>query len=322
LNYHDTKVSIAIPFFNNAATLGLAIQSVFAQTLGLWELLLLDDGSRDDSLKIAQDIRDPRVRVLTDGKNRGLVYRLNQAAGLARAPLLARMDADDIMHPERLATQVHFLESNRETHLVGSAAFIIDTANNPVGLRDVEERRSESGSNLPAFIHPTIMARTKWFQINPYDERYVRAEDVELWFRTRSCTVWANLRQPLLFYREAGCFSLKKYLRSASTMAKILRVYGPAVFGAYGATKRAAASLAKCGVYAILAACRQQDRLLRTRNRALTVMEEQQATVALSLVVAAQVPGLLRKPASEDHSAPGCTLAEAISHTPQNQTER
>jgi len=290
------RVSIAIPFFNNAATLEVAIRSVFAQTLNDWELLLIDDGSCDGSLKIAQSVRDSRVRTFTDGENRGLVYRLNQAAGLARGELLARMDADDIMHPERLGVQSDYLDSHPNIHLTGSAAYIIDARNQPVGLRDAEERRSRTGWTFPMLIHPTVMGRTLWFRDNPYDSRYVRAEDVELWYRTRAHACVKNLRQPLLFYREAGCFNLWKYSQSAWTVCKILRRYGPALFGPAGTAKRCAASLLKCGVYGAFAACGQEHRLLRTRNRSLTKQEKEDADRTLAIVLNAQIPGMNEPP--------------------------
>src|SRR3990172_8588478 len=92
-------LTIGISFYNAERTLGDAIRSVFAQNICEWELILIDDGSKDRSLNIAKAIVDPRVRVISDGKRMTLAPRLNQIAALAKAPLLARMDADDFMHP-------------------------------------------------------------------------------------------------------------------------------------------------------------------------------------------------------------------------------
>src|ERR1700730_17328911 len=128
-------VTIGIPFYNAAGTLRAAIRSVFAQTCGRWELILLDDGSTHDSLVIARSVNDARVRVLSDGQNRQLGARLNEINQLARAPLVARMDADDIMHPERIARQVTWLEDNEKVDVLGTAAFTIDGAGRPKGIR-------------------------------------------------------------------------------------------------------------------------------------------------------------------------------------------
>src|SRR4030066_138114 len=95
-------VTVGIPFFNNQDTLPDAIRSIFAQSFQDWELLLLDDGSTDGSLQIAQSIDDPRVRVISDGCNRKLPARLNQIIDLARGQYIARMDADDLCGITRL----------------------------------------------------------------------------------------------------------------------------------------------------------------------------------------------------------------------------
>src|SRR5438045_1632919 len=92
-------VSIGISFQNARATLADAVRSVLAQTCRDWELLLVDDGSSDGSLELARRIEHPRIQVISDGVNQGLASRLNQIALLARGTYLARMDADDLMHP-------------------------------------------------------------------------------------------------------------------------------------------------------------------------------------------------------------------------------
>ena len=102
-------VTIGLPFYNDRLTLELAIKSIFAQTYKNWELILVDDGSTDGSLNIAKKITDKRVRIISDEKNKGLIFRLNQIASLAKGKYLARMDADDLMQPTRIEKQVEFL---------------------------------------------------------------------------------------------------------------------------------------------------------------------------------------------------------------------
>src|SRR5262245_11146808 len=104
------QISIILSFQNPGPDFRLAIQSVFAQTVTHWELLLMDDGSTDGSLAFARSLDDPRVRVFTDGLSLNLNRRLNQLIDLARAPYIARMDADDVMHPGRLERQHTLLE--------------------------------------------------------------------------------------------------------------------------------------------------------------------------------------------------------------------
>ena len=105
------SLTIGIPFFNAEATLLDAVRSVFAQTHQDWELLLVDDGSTDRSLELARSIDDPRVRVYSDGRNKRLAARLNEISRLARFDHVARMDADDVCLPERLARRPDSLKS-------------------------------------------------------------------------------------------------------------------------------------------------------------------------------------------------------------------
>src|SRR5688500_12313854 len=95
-------VTIAMPVRNAAGTIRTAIRSIMQQTLSSWELLVIDDGSTDDSAWAARDLGDDRVAVLADGRREGLPARLNQAAAIGRGRYFARMDADDISYPERL----------------------------------------------------------------------------------------------------------------------------------------------------------------------------------------------------------------------------
>ena len=119
-------ITVGLPFFNNRRTLPDAIRSIFAQSLNDWELLLVDDGSTDGSLEFARAIRDPRVRLVCDGSNRKLAARLNQIAELAPSEFIARMDADDLMHPNRLRRQIELFRGQPGLDVVGTAAFTID----------------------------------------------------------------------------------------------------------------------------------------------------------------------------------------------------
>ena len=103
----------------------LALKSVFSQTFTDWELILVDDGSSDDSLALARSLKDPRVRVYSDGLTKRLNARLNELVSLARAPYFFRMDADDIMHPERLERQYAELVRSDSNTVIGTG-FLLD----------------------------------------------------------------------------------------------------------------------------------------------------------------------------------------------------
>lgn len=219
-------VTIGLPFYNAEKYLALAIESVLQQTYTNWELLLLDDGSTDNSLSIAQSYaqKDSRIRVLSDSKNRKSGYRHNQAAQLTKTKYLAKMDADDIMHPNRIARQVEILETHSEIDVLGTNAYIINDDNKVIGTRypiDSEERLEQ----VKDFMQPTIMAKTEWFLTNPYDIEAIRLEDAELWYRTHSKYHFVRLNEPLLFYREVGNNYYKKYFLAQQSKAYIFSKY-------------------------------------------------------------------------------------------------
>jgi glycosyltransferase involved in cell wall biosynthesis len=282
-------VTVGIPFFNSAATLHDSIRSVYAQSFTDWELLLVDDGSTDASLDIAQSIRDPRVRVVSDGVNRGLVYRLNQMISLAQAPYFARMDADDLMHPQRLAKQLDYLYTHPEVDIIGSAAYVIDGAGRPYGIRGGRPATLATAGVRSGFLHPTVIARTEWFQRHLYDAEYVRAEDMELWQRADPGTRCARLLEPLLFYREPLEFHAAKYHTSCRTGRKIARRY-PSGKGHGSALAVVARSYAKEGLHLALSRLGLVSSLIRRRSRACEGLELQNAHQALREIERADVP--------------------------------
>ena len=161
------QLSIGISFKNPGRYFELALQSIFAQTFADWELILIDDGSTDDSLTLAKQLNDRRVRVYCDGESRGLNGRLNQLVKLANAPYFLRMDADDIMHPQRLEKQYQQLIQHDENTVIGSAAYSINAQSQVVGLRSTHMQQRSGFKARHSFIHPTVAASTEWFRQNP-----------------------------------------------------------------------------------------------------------------------------------------------------------
>ena len=224
-------ISVGIPFYNSGKYLSNAILSVINQSYDDWELILVNDGSTDDSLKIARKYSklDSRIRVLDDGNNRKLPYRLNQIISESKGKYIARMDADDIMHPERLQKQVDFLNKNSNYDLVSTGLVSIDNDNVVKGFRNINSvfhDFSEVKLSYP-IVHPSVMARRDWYYRNNYSENYPRAEDFELW--TRAITIrdfnMAILPDLLLFYREEGNIEIDKILASYKDTLKIYEKY-------------------------------------------------------------------------------------------------
>lgn len=207
------KVTIAIPFFNAEKFLSKAIESVIYQTYKDWSLILIDDGSIDGSLDIAKHYAsiDERIRVYSDGCRKNLGARLNEVPFLVDSLYLARMDADDIMHPLRLEKQIDVLSRFPEIDVLGTNAYTIDDKDFVVGIR-LNPINIEELVKVDSFIHPTIIAKTEWFRNNQYDVNANRIEDVELWFRTSQNNNFQILIEPLFFYREFGNRYYSKYL--------------------------------------------------------------------------------------------------------------
>ena len=219
-------VSIGIPFFNASFYLADAINSVINQSYKNWELILIDDGSTDDSLAIAQQFKNPQITIISDGKNLGLVHRLNQITSIAKGDLLARMDADDIMHRERIAIQVQYLLSHQEVDILGTSYVVIDEKEQVLGISNTRNNPAVGNTIYSGefMAHPTVMARKEWFKVHPYDPTYIRAEDKELWIRVGNETVFRNIVEPLFFYRvHYGGFS--KYYATNKTVIRLF-LYG------------------------------------------------------------------------------------------------
>ncbi|MET3035647.1 glycosyltransferase family 2 protein [Chryseobacterium sp. NRRL B-14859] len=216
------KVTIAIPIYNSEKYLEEAILSVLRQTYDDFELWLVDDGSTDASVEIAAKfLYDKRVKVLSDDKNLGLAVRLNEIAKMVETEFLARMDNDDIMHPDKIKKQLDIFESIPEIDVLGTNAYSIDENNMVVG-----KRYNLSDSQLvkvDRFIHPTVMARTVWFRNNPYDPNALRVDDTDLWIRKKNTSVFKVIGEPLFFYREVGNKYYQKYFKGIPGMWYILK---------------------------------------------------------------------------------------------------
>ena len=180
------SVSVGIPIYNAEKFLENAIKSVLNQTFQDFELILIDDGSTDNSLEIARNFEkmDSRIRVIHDGQNKRLPDRLNQLILESKFDLIARMDADDIMHPERLERQVDLLR-NSSYDLVSTSYFTINSKDRVVSSRIItkEELKLDDFYWVITifYIHPFWLK--SWYLDHFYDSKFDRAEDYELWFR-------------------------------------------------------------------------------------------------------------------------------------------
>lgn len=231
----DTKVTIGLPCYNSVKTLALAITSILAQTYIDWRLIIIDDGSTDNTRALAEKFSafDPRIELITHTRNRGLATCLNEISFLARTDLLFRMDADDVMFPNRLAEQVTFMAENSDCDLLGTAIVSIDTNQKVKAIRKPPEMPSRVADIFTGEViyHPTLCGRTQWFESNRYNEKLQVSEDFELLARTAGRTKIQNLSSPLLFYREYDSFTYQKYRDQSKVTRNVILQYGPQKIG-------------------------------------------------------------------------------------------
>ena len=262
------QVSIGIPFYNAQDFLEQAILSVLHQDYKSFELLLIDDGSTDKSLDIAYRFQDERIKVIHDGQNKGLSARLNELVALSKGEYFARMDADDIMFPQRISQQLAYLQQHNEVDVVGSSAVTIDIKNKITGIICYPEHPNNISNVIKhqCFIHPSIMAKRSWFIQNPYDEGAIRMEDYNLWMRTFSKYRFYNIAEPLLFYRVSGLPYLDKYLLSMKGERKELQKNKQIIPNYHVVLLK---NYLKCGLYMIFSALHLTNFLLQMRSTKL-----------------------------------------------------
>jgi hypothetical protein len=202
------------------------------------------------------------------------------------------MDADDLLHPERLRRQTEYLDANPGVDLMDTAACTIDENSQPLGIRGDRPLNTNPSRVLKQglLIHPAVMGRTSWFRANRYDARFVRAEDHELWVRTCRHTMFGRLQEPLLFYRESLSGNLRSYLATARTIRKIVRRYGPAAVGSIGTELLVVRSYAKGFFYWTYTRMGWQGRLIRARTRPLEAVEAAAAREAIHTVLHTSLP--------------------------------
>lgn len=266
----ESIITVAIPFYNAEKFLSDSIRSVLNQTYRDFELLLIDDGSTDKSLMIAKEYEanDHRVIVISDGENLGLPARLNQICLLAKGIYVARMDSDDIMHPDRLLQQKMFLDNNPDYEVVGTGYYNIDTDNNILSEGLYKEFPDSIHDVLchNCLMHPSVMGRREWFLHHPYDVNAYRIEDLNLWLRTIGKSKFANIQDYLMYYRTVGLPYYKKYISTQmGELIEVKKIKNQISYFSY--IKYAIIIWVKCFIYTVFSFLHLTDLILKMRAR-------------------------------------------------------
>lgn len=197
-------VSVLMSVYNGAPWVGDAVASLLGQTAGDIELIVVDDGSTDSTPAVLAAIRDSRLRVYRE-PHAGLTRSLNRALRLATAPLVARLDADDVALPERLERQRAFLDAHPGVGLLGTGAREVDEAGREIRrIRPPEDDGTIRSALIRynPFVHSSVvMRRSVLERVGGYDETLSVAQDYDLWMRLCQVTRLANLPEPLVVRR-------------------------------------------------------------------------------------------------------------------------
>lgn len=276
------KITIGLPVYNAGGFIYDCVRSILNQTYKDFILLVVDDGSTDNTLDIIKSFPDERITVISDGRNRGLPYRLNQIAGLCETEYLARMDSDDIMTQGRIEKQMDILSENPDIDVLGGNAFVINEKNDITGIRLPYDKVTLS--ETAGFIHPTIMAKTSWFRNNFYDEKAIRIEDIELWHRASNTSKFVVTSECLLFYREFGGEYYKKYLKSLPSFLYLAKKsFNDKDYGnTFWWLRKWVSTSFKCLIYYIFFLFRKEQKLIDKRSLRIDGDMERHAELILS----------------------------------------
>lgn len=204
-------ITVLLPAYNSEAFLAEAIRSVLGQEYTNFELLIINDGSTDNTEQVIRSFTDPRIVYNRNERNSGLIFTLNKGIELAKGRYIARMDADDICLPGRFAQQLALLESDATLAMAAAPVIFIDEKGNETGIWQLDRNTTTPASIkkiMPyenCIAHPTVMARTDILRSLRYSANQKNIEDYDLWLRMLSrghCI--GKTMEPGLLYRVHG----------------------------------------------------------------------------------------------------------------------
>jgi len=199
-------VSVILAAYNAEGYLREAVASILTQTFTDFEFIIIDDGSTDRTKSIIESFNDPRIKLISR-PNKGLTPSLNEALHLAAGEFIARMDADDLSTPERLAAQVEYLNHHPDVVLLGGAYDLIDAAGRYLTTitppDDDATLQEHALSGRTPICHPlAMMRRDAVLKVGGYDETFKVAQDLDLWLKLGEVGKLAAVKDVLLQYRQ------------------------------------------------------------------------------------------------------------------------
>lgn len=215
------KISVVMPVYNGEMYVGDAIESVLSQTFRDFEFIIIDDGSTDGTVSAIRCYKDSRIVLLKNDHD--FIKALNTGLRMAKGKYIARMDADDMMHPQRLEIQYRTMEEHRDVAVCGTCMKTFGQSSQVLMLGDgYADSRMLLAGNIMA--HPTTMLRKDFLERHSIRyRRYAHAEDYKLWCEIAKCGGrFYIVPQVLLFYRMSpGQVSQKYSELQGETVLKI-----------------------------------------------------------------------------------------------------
>jgi glycosyltransferase involved in cell wall biosynthesis len=241
-------VSVVIPLYQTEQYIAATIRSVLAQTFTDFELVVIDDGSKDQGPAIARSFDDPRIRVVTQS-NRGLAGARNSGIRVSRAPLVAFLDADDLWAPTKLEKHVAHLAANPRVGVSYSQSALIDETGKAMGLIQSPSDRAVDaveifcnnpiGNGSSPVIRRDVLDQIAFHDAERgygcwFDENFRQSEDVECWVRIAATTAWqfAPVMEPLTLYRIVPTSLSANVDKQLATFLRVrakVRAYAPAL---------------------------------------------------------------------------------------------
>ena len=199
------KISILLPVFNCGLYVKSAIQSIIDNSFENYEVIVINDGSTDDTLEIIKQFNDPRIKIYNK-ENSGLIETLNYGLEKCNYPIVMRMDGDDLIHHRKIDTQLNYFIKNKSI-LVGTQGFTIDLNDKQIGKINLPLTHDKIVKSLlklsSGLIHPSIMFyKDALLKIGGYNQNFKHAEDYDMYLRLSKNGKISNIEEKLIYLRK------------------------------------------------------------------------------------------------------------------------
>jgi len=224
----NIKLSIILPVYNGGTTLSKAIDSVLNQSYKNFELLVINDGSQDNTEEVLKLYSDSRIVHIKNESNLGLIKTLNKGVAISKGDFIARIDSDDTwIDMEKISKQITFLEENKDYVLIGTQAIFRNNSKTykthyPLTYREI--KKSILSKN--PFLHSSVIFRKNILSRDPYQEGDYLVEDYSLWLRLGLLGKFANLSDySLEYFVNPNGETQKNNLKQTLNSLKLIKKY-------------------------------------------------------------------------------------------------